>query len=86
VVGRLLVALRRGLFQLFVRWHAEPLVEQQSELNRGLVQALEEALCDLARARRVTEQLERRLAILERRLERCEGRVDGLGDGGRGRE
>ncbi len=73
VAGPLLVALRRSFFRFFVRWHVQPLAEQQSALNHEQLRLLRELLVELAEQRRRDEQLDRRLGILERRLERVEG-------------
>ena len=73
VAGPLLVALRRSFFRFFVRWHVQPLAEQQSALNHEQLGLLRELLVELAEQRRRDEQLDRRLGILERRLERVEG-------------
>ena len=72
LVGKLLVALRRTFFDFFVRWHAAPLRQQQSELNQEHVRLLGEVLSELAELRRRHEQLERQLGRLARRLDAAE--------------
>jgi hypothetical protein len=75
VLGPLLVFLRKAGFHLFFKWYARPVQQQQNAFNQvasGRIQSLAFAL----------EDLEHRVELLARRLDRIE-EDDGGEEGGK---
>lgn len=73
VLGPLLVFLRKAGFHLFFKWYARPVQQQQNAFNQvasGRIQSLAFAL----------EDLEHRVELLVRRLDRIEDGAEGEGD------
>lgn len=66
VLGAAIAALRRTLYGLSARWPLRALIEQQNRFNRAASQALAESLALNRRLLERIEQLEARVAQLER--------------------
>jgi hypothetical protein len=60
VVGRLLVALRKAFFHLFMKWYLHPVVQQQNRYNQIASRLLEELAEENAELRRELARLEGR--------------------------
>jgi hypothetical protein len=69
LLGPLLVAARKAVFHLFLKWHLRPLVQQQNRFN----QAAGDLLADLLEAQRHLRSELRRLAERLADLERPAG-------------
>ena len=76
-LGRLVVAARKAVHHLFLKWLVRPLVAQQNQFNEAAAQAVEEMAAELGRLRR---ELERQAAELERL--RAEAATRERGSGG----
>jgi len=69
-LGRLVVSARKGVYHLFLKWLARPLVAQQNLYNEASAQWIEELVAGQERLRR---EVARQAAEIERLREEARG-------------
>lgn len=65
VIGRLIVWIRKAMFQLFQKWHSRPLLIQQNRYNRAVRAMIEDLLRDQKQLDSELRDLRRLLAERE---------------------